>query len=366
MALAVVGSAACHQYLDPRLYRQIRPDLPEETTREVLQVRALGVQGFVVRYRNEAVLFPPLYSNPPLHRAVAGSAALAARPEEVDAHLDPAWLRDVSAVLVGHSHYDHLMDVPYIAAKYLPSATLYGSRTAAYMLKTFDLPNAIVPVNGWKEGDPDWVDYRSCGKPPAEGCVRGSGAGNWVPQEHPALRIRALCSRHSPQFLGLPVTSRGCYQGTPPHPPRTASEWKLGDTFAYLIEFLDANGDTAFRVYYQDSATDPGYGYVPSALLSARGADSHGVDLAILCAGAYDQVRDNPDGIVRNTNPRFVLLGHWENFFRAPSKPLQSLFSIELGALHDRMRALRSTPDRPWQGEYWFAPPGSLFVFPRS
>ncbi len=366
VALLLVTSAACHQYLDPRVYRQVRPDLPAEMSQDVLQVRALGVHGFVVRYRDEAVLFPPMFSNPPLDRVAAGNRPLSELHDEVDAHLRAEWLEGVSAVLVGHSHYDHFMDMPYIAQKYLPAATLYGSRTAASILKAFAVPNPIVPVNGWKTGDKDWVDYRSCTKTPKEGCVKGSGAGDWLPQGRPSIRIRALCSRHSSQFLGLPVTSQGCYDDPPAQAPRTANEWKLGDTLAYLVEFLDAKGDPAFRVYYQDSPTDPEFGYVPSALLPDPATSAFGADLAILNGGAFDQVRDNPSGIVGNTNARFVLFGHWENFFRRPSKPMESLFTIDLGDLRDRMNGIRLAGGRPWRGEYWFATPGSLFVFARA
>ena len=70
-------------------------------------------------------------------------------------------------------------------------------------------------------------------------------------------------------------------------------------------------------------------------------------------------------GIVRDANPRFVLFGHWENFFRSPSKPLQTLFAFDFGKLRDRMDALK-TAAPPWSGDYWFAPPGALYVFPRS
>jgi hypothetical protein len=364
--LCAAAVAACSQYLDPRLYRQIRPDLPAETAADVLQVRALGVQGFVVRHGADAVLFPPLYSNPPLERVVAGNVRLVPSPREVDAHLRPEWVQDVAAVLVGHSHYDHLMDVPYIAKTYATSATIYGSRTAAYLLGSFGLEDRVVPLNGWKDGDPDFVDYRSCKAKPAEGCVFApDNPGDWVsPRGHPRMRIRTLCSRHSSQFAKLPVRPRGCLS-TNPERPETSNDWRLGDTFAYLIEFLGDRGEVAFRVYFQDSPTDPEYGYIPPELLPADPSRTQGVDLAILCAGAYDQVRDNPRGIVRNVAPRFVLFGHWENFFRSPSKPLQTLFAFDFGELRDRMDALK-TAAPPWGGEYWFAPPGTLYVIPSS
>lgn len=359
--LGVLWLAGCHQYLDPRLYRQLRRDLPDRPAGEVLQVRSLGVQGFVVRRGADAVLFPPLYSNPGLDLVVAGNRVLPHVPAAIEENLAPGWVADVSAILVGHSHYDHLMDVPWIAEHRATRATLYGSRTAAHILDSFGLGSRVVALNGWKAGDADRVDYRACPRRPKNACLfAAAGAGEWVSPAgyETRLRLRALGSQHSPQFARLPVTSTGCYDGPLARPPRTADEWRLGDTFAYLVDFLDAGGGVAFRVYYQDSPTEPGFGYVPEAL----DTPPRRVDLALLCGGAFDQVRENPSGIVSNTDPRFVLFGHWDNFFRAPSKPLETLFSTPLGSLRDRMNALRSGSPG-WKGEYWFATAGTLFVF---
>src|SRR5262245_49614919 len=80
-----------------------------------VQVRFLGVDGFVFRHGTSSVLTAPLFSRKPVlptffaFRFVSDTAtmtkALAAYHED---------LRDVQMVLVGHSHYDHLMDVPAI------------------------------------------------------------------------------------------------------------------------------------------------------------------------------------------------------------------------------------------------------------
>lgn len=144
----------------------------------------------------------------------------------------------------------------------------------------------------------------------------------------------------------------------PPEPTRV-TDWKLGDTYAYLIDFLDEMGTPVFRVYYQDSATSPTYGFVPKDLVSDKA-----VDLALLCAAAFDRVKDNPAAILENTDPRFVVFGHWENFFKPATKPLETLGVFDYSELVSRMEAL-STPfgGFSWKGQYWFAAPGNLFVF---
>src|SRR5262249_60530650 len=65
---AAALAAGCHQYLDPRLYGQARHYLPDASPDDILQVRALGVHGFVARVGELAVMTPPLYSNPDLDK----------------------------------------------------------------------------------------------------------------------------------------------------------------------------------------------------------------------------------------------------------------------------------------------------------
>jgi hypothetical protein len=81
--------------------------------------------------------------------------------------------------------------------------------------------------------------------------------------------------------------------------------------YAYLVDFLDAAGRPVYRVYYQDSGTNPPKGYVPPSVI----AEKH-VDVALLCVGGdFHRLRRHPEGIIENTRPRNVVLGHWEDFF---------------------------------------------------
>lgn len=35
----------------------------------------------------------------------------------------------------------------------------------------------------------------------------------------------------------------------------------------------------------------------------------------ILCVASWDEVADDPDALLKVLQPRYVLLGHWEDFF---------------------------------------------------
>lgn len=351
-AVLTVALAGCaHQYLDPRLYGQVREPIPDYSAGTV-QVRFLGVGGFLIQRGPDVVMTAPFYTNPD-EGFLLGRKQVRPNKALICRLLPKRWAEHTTSILIGHSHYDHFMDVPFVATELVPNAILYGSLTMKQlaMAQPYSLPARRVVAVTHHQGR-DFVDYRPCPVKPKEACYHGSGPGDWI-EVNPRVRIRALCSRHA-----TPVLWKGCLTQVPPEPTRV-KDWKLGDTFAYLIDFLEA-GTPVFRVYYQDSATSPTYGYVPKDLEPKKA-----VDLALLCAAAFDRVKDNPAGIVRNTNPRFVVYGHWENFFKPQTtKPLETLRFFDYSELVSRMEAL-TTPSGGffWKGEYWFAAPGNLFVF---
>ena len=86
---------------------------------DALELRYLGAGGVLMRWNGHAILTAPFYSNPGLLQVGMG-LPISPNAERIDAHL-PA-IDDVEAILVGHSHYDHLMDAVYVAEATAPSA----------------------------------------------------------------------------------------------------------------------------------------------------------------------------------------------------------------------------------------------------
>jgi L-ascorbate metabolism protein UlaG (beta-lactamase superfamily) len=292
-----------------------------ETT---VQIRYLGAGSVLIKRGADSLLTAPFFSNPSIPRVILGEFGLAkfkSRPEQVNRFLGPSDepdLAGVTVVLVGHAHYDHLMDVPDIKKRFLPRAKIYGSTTARYTLKALGLKETDVvplesrawaaPAHGEPEQPPHWV-YASR-----------------------RLRFMALKSEHAPVFWGIKFFE-GHYDRPLPHPPTRPSEWREGQTLAYLIDFLGVDGRTVeFRIHYQDAASNPPYGFPP---LFSGSADQRNVDLAILCMPGFDQVKEYPEAIIRRTQARAALLIHWEDFF-AP--------------LPDDPRDLRTVPTLDAQG----------------
>jgi glyoxylase-like metal-dependent hydrolase (beta-lactamase superfamily II) len=84
---------------------------------------------------------PPSYTNPTLWWTVFGNWLFGSNPNEARIErrvrdlraAGPDRLARVRAVLVGHGHYDHVMDLP-VLARYVPNATVYGSRSVVNTL----------------------------------------------------------------------------------------------------------------------------------------------------------------------------------------------------------------------------------------
>ncbi|MEX5669996.1 hypothetical protein ABFV57_34680, partial [Pseudomonas neuropathica] len=76
----------------------------------------------------EGLLLAPSFSNPALLNH-EGWPPLRVEPnkQRIDKYMPKA--DDVTMILVGHSHFDHLLDVPRVMEKHAPLAKVYGSHT---------------------------------------------------------------------------------------------------------------------------------------------------------------------------------------------------------------------------------------------
>lgn len=243
----------------------------------------------------------PLYSNPTI-----GEIALS----EIHAdrqRIDGLLRQDVSnvrAIVSGHTHYDHIMDVPYVALHKAKSADLVGNNA---LVKLLD------PIKASLGETRKMVSLESPSPPVYD--VPGT-----------RFRIRSVVSQHSPQMgprligsvprlLGffIPFPGVTLWRGEDELPakelPVRVGTWPAGTTQAFVIELLDPDDTVAFRIYYQDSPTVPPYGYPDWPKASSR------YDLAILCLGGATEYRAFPRDIVRYLGPAYVMGIHWENFF---------------------------------------------------
>jgi len=294
-----------------------------------LQVKYLGAGGLYLRRGEDVVLTAPFFSNPSLKRLLFWR--IKSQPREIDRFLAPmhADLAATHAILVGHAHYDHLMDLPHILATHTPKARVYGSRTAYHTLAATVDTSRLVALN--------------------EHMGTATKPGQWIEVADGRIRFMAIESEHAPHFLGFKMF-RGFYRENLKSLPRRAAGWREGQTLSYLIDFLaQRGGPIAYRIYYQDAASTPPLGFPP--FLDRR------VDLAMLCVAGYNEVDDYPRALVAHLQPRRIILIHWENFFsRLPEDP-HDLRPVPF--LNIEQFVKRLAPAIPPDAEYVLPAPGS-------
>jgi hypothetical protein len=244
-------------------------------------IRYLGAGGLYLEWRGTPILFGPFFSNPSFARAYFGR--LAADRDRIGTGLEGMDLGGVKAIFVGHAHYDHLADVPFIVENFSRDARVYVNQTGANMLaKVKSVQGKVHPL----------VDK----------------------QEVPLglIRVRAVKSKHAPLFWFI-HWARG-EVGDPWEEDWTRRgfrQLKGGTTLAFVIDLLDDLGAVRYRIYYQDSASPENEGYPPFPE-----ADNHGYDLAVLCMASFKYVNNHPGGILGRLKPRHVMVTHYENFSR--------------------------------------------------
>jgi L-ascorbate metabolism protein UlaG (beta-lactamase superfamily) len=258
-----------------------------------VEVTYLGVGGYVIRRGGDALMFAPSFTNPGFLQLLYGlktdealvNRCMQKRPQGVE-------VGDVQWILVGHAHYDHLMDVPHVMRQHTPDAKVLGSRTARHLLAAEGLSERSVVVD-------------TC-------AAEGGRMGKWLYNEKRTMRVLAIKSEHSPHWECIKLMG-GHYKKDQTELSRTAFGWKEGQTYAYVVDFLDPPGENVvFRVHYQDAASTYPLGAVPEAAKEGYPR----VDLAITTVGAYQSAgRFYPGLLLKNAQPRYIVLGHWEDFF---------------------------------------------------
>jgi L-ascorbate metabolism protein UlaG (beta-lactamase superfamily) len=275
-----------------------RPAEPPHGSRTV-DVRYLGAGGLYVGWGDDSILLGPFFSNPGLLRVLLGrwkmdDAAIARGLEGVP-------VSRVEAIFAGHSHYDHIGDLP-AALERAPRAHLYVNRSGAHALA----PYAANRTTAFEDHPKEWV------------WLTGPGG------EKRPIRFYAIPSVHAPQ-IDHHLWAKGNVEAdfTKPWTSHRLHELRAGETFALVIDLLASDNETVrFRFYYQDAANPKGIGE-PTDLPGAP----HPYDLAVLCMASYDRASkdkgDQPGAILDALKPHHVLATHYEDFMRQQNRPVR-------------------------------------------
>ncbi|MCB9682149.1 MAG: MBL fold metallo-hydrolase [Alphaproteobacteria bacterium] len=294
-----------------------------------LEVVFFSVGCFLVRWRDVAVLTDPFFTHVPL--AQAGFGKVIPDPRAADP-VRPA-LPDVRAVLVGHAHYDHCLDLPSVVDGLHPDAVLVGSPTAAHTFAPLHLARPWLPIG--------------------DALATVDRPGRWLDLAQGRLRVLPILSGHPDNIPGIHLYRRQL-DADRVTPPVKASHFQEGLTLAYLVDWLDDAGAITFRVYVETSSTGPPAGLAPPEVFAERPADV--ALLAMDCATFH--ARGEPS-ILDHLDARQVVFCHWGDFFRPKDAEPREGVKVDLPAVRAELRG-REGGDR-----FLFPRWGGSFRFPR-
>jgi L-ascorbate metabolism protein UlaG (beta-lactamase superfamily) len=237
------------------------PDLPRG-----LELEWLGTSGFRLGYQGHQLLIDPYLSRIPLGDVVRRRVA---RPRW-DAI--SRWVPAASAILVGHTHFDHAMDTPVIAREL--GCPAYGSASLVRLMALHGLADRAVEV----------APHRR--------------------HEVGPFRFHFVPSRHSKLALGLwtPADGELSCEHLDELTPRA---YRCGQVWGICVEVAGV------RFYHQGSCD------LVDDELRDRGVDY----LLAGIAGRRFTAR-YVERLLRGLEPRVIVPHHWDDFFRPLDAPL--------------------------------------------
>lgn len=304
IAVLSIAAVACGHSIDPGIAFQHRPPFDfarppcspaprpvEPLPDDQVVVRYLGAGGLYVEWRGEAILTAPYFTNPGLVRSLGrlrwDRDAIARGTEGMAGER-------VGAILAGHSHYDHLGDLPPLARDFARRARLYVNESGLRALAGFrDLGQRTESLQG---RDGAWT-------------LLTDAAGRRLP-----FRVLAVKSDHAPHLLRLMLWGGDSKQSGDEWTTMRYPGLKAGEVYAFVIDLLEAPEEGArvrFRIFSQDSAAKSPRGLPPPPL-----PGDPPYDLAMLCMASAHLVKPYPDDLLATIQPRRALVTHYENFFR--------------------------------------------------
>jgi len=247
-----------------------------------LELTWLGTAGFRFAYAGTTLLIDPYLTRLSLRQFLSGRAA------PPDAARVAAIVDAADAVLVGHSHFDHALDVPPIAAA--TGARVYGSRSTAHLMGLYGLAAQAVEVEPYRayEIGPFLVTF--------------------VPSAHARL------------LFGVSVPM-------------------AGDITCDHVGDLTARAYGCGQVYGIHVAVGGvGFYHMGSAELDDEAIVHRGVDVLLAAIAGRGFTPGFVERAVRRLEPRWVVPHHHDDFFRPLSAPMELSFNVDLAGFADELR----------------------------
>jgi L-ascorbate metabolism protein UlaG (beta-lactamase superfamily) len=278
--LAYLATARRQQKSDLLTARQLGAPLPLPAG---LELTWLGTAGVRLAYQGTTVLIDPYVTRLSMGQ-LARRAVVKSSVDSID-----AWAPSADAILTGHTHFDHALDVPAISAR--TGCKVYGSTSLSHLMRLYGRPEQAVVVEPHRE------------------------------YEVGPFRFHFVPSVHSKLQLGVSIPYAG--ELTCDHVDHlTPQAYRCGQVWGIHIEVA------GIRIYHQGSAD-----------LIEDEIKDRGVDVFLCGISGRRFTHSYVERIVRALAPSAIVPTHYDNFFRPLGGTLELSFNVNLTGFADEVRA---------------------------
>lgn len=252
-----------------------------------LEVEWLGVSGYRLTYEGKTLFVDPYLSRVPFRDLVLRRTALP-DPAALDRFVRPAG--EVVGVLVGHTHFDHALDAPAIAARF--GCDAYGSHSLVNLMALHGLAERAVEVEPYRiyELGPFEVSFT------------------------PSVHSKLLLGRAVPYDGEL---SCDHLDSLCPSAYRCGQVWGISIAVAGL------------RFYHQGSAD-----------LIDDAVRERNVDVFLAGVAGRSFTRDYWQRVLPLLDPRAIVPTHYDNFFRPLGEEMEFVANVKLANLPEEIAAV--------------------------
>ncbi|RZU38314.1 L-ascorbate metabolism protein UlaG (beta-lactamase superfamily) [Fluviicoccus keumensis] len=241
-----------------------------------LEMTYLGTSGFVLKTPQRTVVLDPYLSR-------ANILDTLTKPLHVQPGLIRKHIPHADDVLIGHAHYDHILDAPALCK--LTGARLIGSVAACNVGRAAGLPESqLVETHGRED----------------------IACGEWT--------VRGLPSIHGKAIFGR-VPLPGDMLTPPPWPPRF-HQLKHGQVLNWLVD------TGSLKIVHIDSAD-----FIPAELQGIQ------ADVVCLCAIGRKHRPDYVKEVVALLKPKWIVPCHWDTMFTPFEAEPEQIPGVDLAGM---------------------------------
>lgn len=252
-----------------------------------LKIQYLGTAGFVLSDINRTIVLDPFISRPNLWNTLT-------KPLIIDAERVKKLIPHADDVLIGHAHYDHILDAPEICKQ--TGARLIGSNATLMYGKSAGLPDTqMLEIKGHEEIQ----------------------SGKWI--------IKGLPSIHGKALFGK-VPLPGDMTTPPPFPPKF-NDLRHGLVLNWWI-------DTGkYKIVHIDSAD-----FLDEYLSTVK------ADIVCLCAIGRKHRPNYVRDVIRHLKPKYVIPCHWDTMITPIESTAHLLPGVDIEGFFNEIRACGVKP----------------------